>query len=382
MQRRDFIKSTAAGWLFLQTQPVNALTNSTHANERANKKIVWVMLRGAMDSLHALQPLFDKHLLANRAPLITPTLNSVMKIDRDFALHPAFKHIQEWYEKGDVLPVVAVATGYRNRSHFDGQDQMESGLNATDHDDGWLARAANARNTEGLAISQTIPIALRGADTQSTWYPSQFAPVDNDLLERLVSLYEEDTEFGKLLKQSVENRDKLSMNDKSRKRPRFPLLAKRCGELLSQSRTAQCAMLEMNGWDTHNSQITRLNRQFGLLDEGLQELKTALGEQWRNTVVIVTSEFGRTVAMNGTQGTDHGTGSAAFFLGGAIKGKRVLGDWPGLAPENLYENRDLMPTSDVRSWIASVLHQHWGLSVAQLKQVFPDVLPVTQVLIN
>jgi uncharacterized protein (DUF1501 family) len=245
-----------------------------------------------------------------------------------------------------------------------------------------LARAVNAMHGEGVAISQTVPIALRGLDNANTWYPSQFAPVEDDLLNRLSSLYENDPQFEQWLEQAVNSRNTMGMNEKTSKKVNFDELAKRCGELLNQSKNAQFAMLELGGWDTHNAQVNRLNRQFASLDSGLAQLKSALGESWQDTVVLVSTEFGRTVAVNGTGGTDHGTASALFMLGGAVKGKRVLGEWPGLANEQLYEKRDLRPTSDIRSWMGAVLQQHCGLSVEQVKQVFPDVVAVTQTIIT
>jgi uncharacterized protein (DUF1501 family) len=132
-------------------------------------------------------------------------------------------------------------------------------------------------------------------------------------------------------------------------------------------------MLEMSGWDTHQNQIGRLDRQFQQLDEGIAALRKNLAEQWDQTVVVVTTEFGRTVAENGTRGTDHGTASAMFIAGGAVAGGRVRGRWPGLAVSKLYEGRDLMPTSDTRQWIRAILSQHWKLNSAQLEYVFPTV---------
>jgi len=132
-------------------------------------------------------------------------------------------------------------------------------------------------------------------------------------------------------------------------------------------------MLEMGGWDTHNSQVNRLNNQFKELDKGLAALKAELGPQWQYTVVVIATEFGRTVSVNGTQGTDHGTASAVFVAGGAVNGGRVAGEWPGLAPQQLYQNRDLKPTSDIRHYLSMILTQHWGLAPPQLDAVFPGL---------
>jgi uncharacterized protein (DUF1501 family) len=381
LNRRAFIKSAVTGWVLMQSMSSGVLAKSI-APSTNKKKIVWVMLRGAMDSLSCVIPAADPFLTEHRASLVTAMSDTALPLDKGFTLHPALKNCYEWYKNKEFSPVVAVASGYRARSHFDAQDQMESGLDNTDYESGWLARAVAVSSGEGLAISQTVPIALRGTKSSQTWYPSHFAPVDDDLLSRLRALYQQDKEFTQLLETAVTNRDNLAMSEKGKAKPDFSYLAQHCGELLSRDDSANCAMLELGGWDTHNNQSARLNGQLGILDSGLGELKDSLGKVWKDTVVIVTTEFGRTVAVNGTKGTDHGTGSAMFLLGGAVKGQQVLGDWPGLAPKNLYQNRDLMPTSDVRSWMASILHQHWGLSLTQLNQVFPDVQPIAQVLVK
>jgi uncharacterized protein (DUF1501 family) len=381
LSRRAFIKSTVAGWVLMQSMGSSVLAQSLQSSN-SKKKIVWVMLRGAMDSLSCVIPAADPHLTEHRASLVTAIADKALPLDKGFTLHPALKNCYQWYKNKEFSPVVAVASGYRARSHFDAQDQMESGMDNTDYESGWLARAVAAFSGEGLAISQTVPIALRGTKSSQTWFPSHFAPVDDDLLSRLKALCQQDKEFTQLLEKAVSNRDNLAMSENGKAKPDFSYLAQHCGELLSRDDSANCAMLELGGWDTHNNQSARLNRQLGILDSGLGELKNALGNVWKDTVVIVTTEFGRTVKENGTKGTDHGTGSAMFLLGGAVKGQQVLGEWPGLASKNLYQNRDLMPTSDVRSWMATILHQHWGLSLNQLKQVFPDVLPVAQALVK
>jgi uncharacterized protein (DUF1501 family) len=383
MHRRDFVKSALAGWMYLQTPKVFADLSAPVIQQRArsDKKLIWILLRGAMDALHALPPLFEQNLDKHRGALSHDLHATALKIDRGFALHPAFKHAHTLYQQGQFLPVVAVASGYRQRSHFDGQDQMESGLNQTEHENGWLARAVASVGQEGLAVAQTIPIALRGEGTTNNWFPSQFKPADDDLLQRLTHLYSEDAQMQTWLGEAINSRDRLSMQDKASPQVKFPYLAERCGQMLQQNAGICAAMLEMGGWDTHNNQANRLRRQFSELDAGLAALQQSLGETWQKSVVIVTTEFGRTVKVNGTGGTDHGTASAMFLGGGGIQGKQVLGDWPGLALEQLYEQRDLKPTSDVRSWISAVLQQHWGLTSTQLRHIFPEVKAVTHSLV-
>lgn len=378
-KRRQFIQSSVAGCVLMAATPTQLLGKTAEKP----KKLVWVMLRGAMDSLHAIVPTSDPDLMKHRSSLVTPIADKLLPLDANFALHPAFKNLHQLYHQKQFSPVVAVASSYRKRSHFDGQDLMEGGLDEISYDNGWMARVLAEYQGQGLAISRAIPIALRGAEKNQSWYPSQFKPAEEDLLSRLSNLYESDEQFSHWLEEAVSSRELMGKSEnKGRPSPNFENLAEKCGTILTNNTNASCAMLEMGGWDTHNSQVNRLNRQFTELDSGILALKNALGPTWKDTVVLVTTEFGRTVAVNGTKGTDHGTGSAMFIVGGAVKGGEVLGNWPGLASESLYENRDLMPTSDVRSWIAAVLQQHLRIKNDKVLTIFPGVESVKKPVIS
>ncbi|WAJ71215.1 DUF1501 domain-containing protein [Catenovulum adriaticum] len=376
MQRRDFLKATCAGWVLLNTGQVQGSDREKSLTNQ-NKKIVWIVLRGAMDSLHAVIPSFDSHLKMHRQSLLAPIEANLLPLENGYSLHPAFKNLHQWYQQKQLLPVVAVASSYRSRSHFDGQDILETGLSHVEHDNGWLARATRAINGEGIAIARSIPISMRGYEQSLTWYPSNLPDAEDELYRQLTDLYKMHPEFLNKLETGMQTREALNMQKSKNRNAKFNQLAKSCGQLLASSKNANCAMLDMGGWDTHNNQANRLNNQFKQLDQGLNVLKQTLGEQWRDTVVVVATEFGRTVKVNGTAGTDHGTGSAMFIAGGAIKGGKVLGDWPGLAPNQLYQGRDLSPTSDICSWLGALLHQHWRLNPAQIAQVFPSVRPQT-----
>jgi len=378
-KRRQFIQSSVAGCVLMAATPSQLLAKTIEKP----KKLVWVMLRGAMDSLHAVVPTSDPDLMKHRGSLVTPIADKLLPLDANFALHPAFKNLHKLYHQKHFAPVVAVASSYRNRSHFDGQDHMEGGLDRISYDSGWLARVLAEYQGEGLAISRVIPIALRGAAKNQSWYPSQFKPAEQDFLSRLSNLYENDDQFSNWLNDAVSSRELIgTAENKGKPSPNFEYLAEKCGTILTNNPNASCAMLEMGGWDTHNSQVNRLNRQFSELDNGILALKNALGSTWQDTVVLVTTEFGRTVAVNGTKGTDHGTGAAMFIVGGAVKGGSVLGNWPGLASDALYENRDLMPTSDVRSWISAVLHQHLRINNDKILTIFPGVESVKTSIIS
>lgn len=394
VNRRQIVKLGAAGWVLSQAPAVALAKTTSNASSLPTPKLVWVVLRGAMDSLHAVIPSSDPHLMQHRAALVNAVSDTALPLNKHFSLHPELKTLHKWYQQKQMAPVVAVASSYRARSHFDAQDQLESGLTTTDHNDGWLARAfeqyqnkLEQNQSEAIAIARSVPLSLRGVSrsasntaTVKTLYPSVLPDADADLYERLEYLYRDKPELQARLQAGLNARDMLSDESKKSKQPKFPQLAKMCGELLAQREYASCAMLEMGGWDTHNAQASRLNRQFKALDTGLAALKTGLGEAWDNTLVVIATEFGRTVAMNGTGGTDHGTGSALLLAGGKLNGGSVLGQWPGLAPEQLYQGRDLQPTSDIRNWLAALLQQHWQLNAGDIAKVFPELEVDTPIL--
>ena len=397
-ERRNFVKGAAAGWLFLNAMPHNALASISN-NKIKHKKLVWIFLRGALDSLHTVMPVADPNFEKLRANIITPIKDKLLNLDGQYALHPNLPFLHELYKNKQMSPVIAVASGYRERSHFEAQDQMESGLNKTEHENGWLARAVNQIQGNGLAISRSVPIALRQNNSHNigerveTWYPSRFPEADEDVLNRLFSLYKNDEALNQNLEKVIAQKQNPNMQMEEKQRTNFTYLAEKCGELLAKNENTQCAMLEFGGWDTHNNQQGRLSRLFMQLDNGIHKLKTSMGSAWEDTLVVVSTEFGRTVALNGTNGTDHGTGTNMFLIGGAlakfsnkhemktkqgfksvVTGGYVMGKWPGLAKNQLFEDRDLMPTSDVREWIALALAQHWQLNSRQISSIFPDLV--------
>lgn len=391
LSRRDFVKGATAGWIFLQSGAAFSLNNILTDKSPPHKKFVWVFLRGALDALHTVVPTSDPNLMGHRGDLLATIHQDLLPLDNDYALHPSLRFMHQLYTNKQMSPVVAVASGYRERSHFDAQDQMESGLNNTNHENGWLARLSQQIQGNSIAISRSVPIALRGEQSRAdTWYPSGFAEASDDFINRLSSMYENDPILGTHLEALIAQKENPNMQMQTKKRADFAYLATRCGELLESNDNMQCAMLEMGGWDTHNNQNNRLIRQLSSLDEGLLSLKETLGDSWKDTLVAITTEFGRTVKVNGTQGTDHGTGGVMFLLGGALGANneitnptlpaplrpgQVHGRWPGLAQEQLFQARDLMPTSDVRYWLSKALGAHWQLNEQQLHAIFPDILP-------
>lgn len=371
MKRRTLLKWGMAG-VVLSNMPAIAAVKS----QKPGKKFVWIILRGAMDSLHAVVPMFDKNLKKLRGPLVEAIEDSLQPLANGYGLHPALKNLHQWYQQGEFLPVVAVASAYRERSHFDAQDILECGKFPVDHDSGWLARALQHYQGNAVAIARSIPITLRGSDQALTWYPSNLPEPEGDIHERLMLLYQHDSVLHQRLAEGITTRNTVRDEMKPIARPRFANLAEACGKMLVSNDDTHGAMLEFGGWDTHNALVPRLESQFKELDAGLAALRSALADDWKNTVVAIGTEFGRTAAVNGTRGSDHGTASALFIAGGAVKGGKVMGDWPGLAKDQLYEGRDLRPTSDIHSWLSTLLAQHWGLNANQLQNVFPEVAPV------
>jgi uncharacterized protein (DUF1501 family) len=385
LSRRKFVKMAGSSLALLSFPMSSSLAFETNKKVGSNPKIVWVILRGALDSMHAIVPKFDPQYKKLRPGLSTSFKSPLLPLEKGFALHPSLKNLHQWYQEKSLLPIVAVTSGYLQRSHFDGQDFLESGKGEIDHDSGWLARAIDSKAKRGLAISRSTPISLRSGKNVNTWYPSNLDSADEDTYSQLSKLYESDP----LLKESLDSGLVVrglvgnSQNKKKKQQGKFINLAKSCAKLMNNEKeNVDCAMLEIGGWDTHHNQSGRLERNFNELDQGLAELKIGLGKEWQNTVVIIATEFGRTAKENGTGGTDHGTASALFLAGGAVDGGKVLGEWPGLATEQLFEKRDLMPTSNSYSWIGNVLAQHWKFSPQEIKVVFPNSIPYNKNLIS
>lgn len=375
MKRRQFVKMLgASASLVMMQSPVLAEINKSH---KKSAKVVWLVLRGGMDSLHTVVPYNDPDYASLRPKLAKTFKDDLLPLNSDFALHPSLKHMHGLYKNKQMMPIVAVGSGYPKRSHFDGQDYLESGLTTMDHDTGWLGRAINLLqvqpNSKALAVANSVPISLRDTEKVSTWYPSNLKDADENIYESLMDLYQDDELLSSRLNEGLNTQD-MAGNSKTKKKGKFVDLARACGKLLASNNDTDCAMLEVGGWDTHNNQSFRLTRQLTDLDNGIAALQEELADDWQNTVVMVATEFGRTAKENGTGGTDHGTGGAMFILGGAVNGGKVLGQWPGLKEEQLFDGRDLMPTTSTFSWIATVLQQHWQLSNDDISKVFPSAL--------
>ncbi len=353
------------------------------ADAPTDRRFVVVILRGALDGLSAVIPYGDAALAGLRGEIVPPEPGQdegMLDLGGFYGLHPALANLHGMYRDGEALAVHAVAGPYRVRSHFEAQDCMECGA---DHrlTSGWLNRAIGTLPRPGthgdaLAIGVAVPLLLRGPAAVADWAPQGTAPLDADLYSRIAALNEGDRLLGPAIAEGLSERGfsaaVLSGGEPAQNRYAFPALAKACGEMLRAEDGPRIAALEIGGWDTHTGQAPRLAGMLRQLDAGLAALKTGLGAAWRQTTVLTMTEFGRTVRVNGTKGTDHGTGTVAFVLGGAVAGGRVVADWPGLGSGRLFEDRDLQPTCDLRSVAKGLLAQHLGLTEHALALVFPE----------
>jgi uncharacterized protein (DUF1501 family) len=343
-------------------------------------RFVMVVLRGGLDGLSAVPAVGDPDFAAARGTL-AQFAASPLAIDNTFALHPQLAQLHAMVKGGEALVVHAAGLPYRERSHFDAQQVLESGgVRPYELSTGWLGRALAAGQAKGLALNTAVPLVLRGTTAVDTWAPSVLPEPSSDLVARLERMYDGDAALANALARAkglhVDTAMPAGMSDMPRGAG-FAVLARRAAEFLSQPAGPQAAVLELGGWDTHANQAApngALVRQLGQLDAGLAALREGLvaGAAWKRTVVVVATEFGREVAINGTQGTDHGSGGAAFVLGGSVKGGRVLGDWPGLAKRDRFEGRDLRTTTDLRAVLKGVLGDHLRVASRSLNdEVFP-----------
>lgn len=358
------------------------------AGAATEKRLVVVILRGALDGMAAVVPYGDAHLATWRPGLIPPAPGQpggLLDLGGFYGLHPALTGMHSLFQAGELAPVHAVAGSYRVRSHFEAQDYMESGAEQR-MTSGWLNRAVGQMSgapPAGLAMSVglSVPLLLRGYATVANWAPQGFAQPEPDLYARLAALHASDPLTGPAIREGLDERGfshaVLSGQEAPKNRYSAAALAEAAGRMLAAPNGPRIAALELGGWDTHAAQMQRLTAPLTELDAGLAALKTGLGPAWAQTAVLVMTEFGRTVRMNGTNGTDHGTATTAFLAGGAIHGGRVLGTWPGLAESQLFENRDLAPTTDLRSLAKGLLQDHLNLTPTALATTFPDSSPAS-----
>ena len=343
------------------------------------RKLVVIILRGAMDGLAALPKIDDPDIRSHRASLIDARATS---LSDGFALHAALPTLAAMYVAKEAAFVPALAGPYRERSHFEAQDLLECGAITKVSADGWLNRALQKAPGaySAVSIGPSQPLILRGASIKTTsWSPAVLPEASDDTLARLLDLYEDDPVLKPALisalgADTVAGAMEMKATRDGPARPaQYAAQLEAAGKFLSQPDGPEVAVVSLDGWDTHTGQNAALQQRFTALDNGIKALKNALGPAWEKTAVIAVSEFGRTVRVNGGGGTDHGTGGLAILAGGAIKGGRMYGDWPSLRSSALFENRDLMPTVDARQVFKGLLRDQLGWAQKDLDTtVFHD----------
>ena len=335
------------------------------------KRLVFVIQRGAADGLAIMPPLGDPALMGLRAAL---TETEATPLDSMFALHPSLKFTSSMFATGQARGYHAIATDYRSRSHFDGQNVLESGASRPyELPTGWMGRLLpmlSEADARALAMVPAVPLALRGEMNVSTYANNRLPDASEDLMQRLTLLYEADSELAPMWTEAIKTKEMAGDIGGNNGR-NGAQLGELAAALMNGPEAARVMMIETGGWDTHSAQQRRLSQQLTGLDSLLSALKDGLGEGWKDTLVIVATEFGRTAAVNGTAGSDHGTASAALVLGGNLgPGPKVIADWPGLAQSQLYQGRDLAPTMHFGQMVSAEVSRHYGLDPERVGAIF------------
>jgi uncharacterized protein (DUF1501 family) len=385
MNRRRFLAVMGYGglacWDGLATFGFPAVT---FAQTRHGGRFVFVLLRGGFDGLAAVVPHGDPGYRRLRGALAFDE-SDLVGLDDTFGLAPGLGPLREFWDRGELAVVHAVAIPYRTRSHFDGQAILETGLDRPiGSSDGWLNRLLQVMSGErsGIAIAAGMPRSLTGAFDVQTWSPTDLGAVDDGYLDRLALLYRADRVLQGRFEAALQQEGVVGEEPMARghaRRTGITPIMQAAARILRQDAGPNIAAVEFSGWDTHANQGLAggaLDRLLGQLAEGLVAFRADMGTAWATTTVVVMTEFGRTARPNGTRGTDHGTAGAAFVLGPRVARSRVLSDWPGLADRALFEGRDLMPTLDTRAILKAAAAGTFDLTTAQLDRVFPEAAGV------
>jgi uncharacterized protein (DUF1501 family) len=375
MQRRRFMQSMCYGGL-----ATFALPSVAFAQVPQPGRFVFVLLRGGFDGLAAVVPIGDPAYAGLRGAFAFDA-SALSMLDDTFGLAPGLAPLRPFWDQGQLAVAHAMAIPHRTRSHFDGQAVLETGLDRPlGSSDGWLNRLLQAMSgtRAGIAVAAGMPLSLAGAFDVRSWSPAQLGVVDDAYLERLAALYRADARLHNRFEAAVAQQEMVGEESTARGRARrngAVAVMTAAARLLKPAGGPNVAAMELSGWDTHANQGMAggaLDRLLGQLAEGLLAFRTEMGPSWTSTVVVVMTEFGRTVRPNGTRGTDHGTAGAGFVLSPRLARSTVIADWPGLSTNALYEGRDVKPTLDTRALLKTTIAAAFDLTAPQLDRVFPD----------
>jgi uncharacterized protein (DUF1501 family) len=340
-------------------------------------KLVFLLLRGGFDGLAAVVPVGDPDYASTRGRMAFEPAE-LTPLAEGFALAPGLSAWRGLWDEGQLAALHAMAIPYRTRSHFDGQAILETGLaEPSGSADGWLNRLLQVMGGErsGIAVAAGMPRSLSGAHPVATWSPARLGVADDAYLERVGVLYRADERLHDPFEAALQMREVApEMGGGRRDGGQVDGIMRATARFLSEPGGPNVAALELSGWDTHANQGMgggALDRLLSRLATGVLALREGLGDSWRDTTVVVMTEFGRTARPNGTQGTDHGTAGAGFVIGPTVSRSAVVSDWPGLAERSLYQSRDLRPTLDTRSVLKGVVSGVFDLTASQADRVFP-----------
>lgn len=397
LSRRAFLSRSALIGCSLAASPL--LTPISLASTSGENRLVVILLRGGMDGLDVVRPYGDPAYAALRGDAGLNDADGAVDLDGYHALHPALRPLLPLWKRGQLGFAHAISTPYRDkRSHFDGQDMLEAGLgdlNGAVSSDGWLNRVLQnmdgAQAQTAYAIGREQMTILNGAATSQRWSPEADMVLSPQAIKLARLIMAEDPEFNTAFEQAMEiadndgdaiamsgtQDDMMSMINQDAKQARKGNAERRIAEFTGKQlrKDTRIASFSINGWDTHQRQDRSLTNALGRLSDTILTLqKTVKGPVWNKTTVVAVTEFGRTARKNGSDGTDHGTGGLMMLAGGALRGGRVMGDWPGLSEAQLYQRRDLMPTRDLRAYLGWILHSQFGLATSTIENTtFPDL---------
>ena len=370
LSRRSFLKASAV-------LTFAALPQLSFAQSPPETRLLTILLRGGLDGMHAMPPVGDKSLLSLRR---NTNPDKTLKLDKFFALHSAFKTIYDMYQKGEALLVHGASIPYTGRSHFEGQNLMESGVMMPyASTTGWMGRALDVAGYDSVAMSLPLPLILRGKSKPDNYYPTWMGPVPPKVYELLLPLWADDVALSVYGKQVTSEMDGGA-------RPAAPVfigqtssladLARNAGQRLSKPDGPRMAVLDHVGFDTHANEVSDNSNRFAEVDDAIAAFRAAITDEvWKNTLIVTVTEFGRTAYENGSRGTDHGYGTAVFVMGGKLKKSGIVADWPGLKKSQLFEERDLLATIDARSLYGALMSNVLNIDPEQVRRDVLDYTP-------